>query len=212
MRTLLFLACLLALQDPPRDVLRQQYTQLSGEAIARQLESPSRAVYRYRAAIVNLLQLKPGMTAVDVGAGSGFIARTIAQQVGPEGRAIAVELEPKLVAYMNARATQEGLANFTAVQGRVDGPPLDAASVDAVSMVNTFSYLEKPDAMLLALAAVLKPTGVLVVVDLPREGQGASAVGIDAEEVVRMAEAAGFTRQTESSIVPGQYALRFRKR
>lgn len=61
------------------------------------------------------------------------------------------------------------------------------------------------------MAAALKPGGALLVVDVPRESDGRKVVGIEAEDVVRFATAAGLKREAESGIVPGHYAIRFRK-
>ena len=66
--------------------------------------------------------------------------------------------------------------------------------------------------MLKSINESLKPNGLLLVVDLPREGNPPAAPGMDAEEVIPMAEAAGFRLAGENGIVPGQYALIFRKK
>jgi ubiquinone/menaquinone biosynthesis C-methylase UbiE len=203
---------LLAAQDVPRAVLEQHYKQKSAAEMAAWFEQDSRPVYRYRTAIASLLQLKPGMTAAEIGAGSGFVAREIAKQVGPTGQVIAVELEPKMVAWINERAKADGLSHLRAIEGRSDATGLEPASVDAIAMVNTFSYLEKPEAILASAASALKPSGVLLIVDFPFEGSGATRAGMDVEDVVRLAAAAGFERVSESSIVPGQYGVRFRVR
>jgi arsenite methyltransferase len=205
-------ALTLAVQDVPRPVLDQHYTEKSAAEMAAWFEQDSRPVYRYRTAIATLLQVKPGMTAVEIGAGSGFVARELATLVGPQGKVIATELQPKMVAWMNERAKAEGLAHFTAVEGRVDGTGLEPGSADGILMVDTFSYLEKPEAVLASAAAALKPSALLVIVDFPMEGSGATRAGIDVEDVVRMAAAAGLERVNENSIVPGHYAVRFRLR
>jgi tRNA A58 N-methylase Trm61 len=62
--------------------------------MAAEFESATRPVFRYRVAIAGLMQLKPGMTAADIGAGSGFLARLMAGHVGSTGRVIATELNP----------------------------------------------------------------------------------------------------------------------
>jgi ubiquinone/menaquinone biosynthesis C-methylase UbiE len=209
-RIVLAAAVLLAPQDVPRPVLEQHYRTKSPAELAEWLEQDTRPVYRYRTAIASLLQLKPGMTAVEIGAGSGFVARELAVQVGPRGTVIATELEPKLVAWMREQAKARGLAQFTAMEGRVDGAGLEPASADGILMVNTFSYLEKPEAVLASAAAALKPDGMLVIVDFAMEGSGATRAGIDVEDVIRLATAAGFERVNESSLVPGHYAVRFR--
>jgi ubiquinone/menaquinone biosynthesis C-methylase UbiE len=179
--------------------------------IAARQEQASSAVYRYRVAIAALLQLKPGMVAAEVGTASGFVARAMIAQVGSAGRVIATTVDPKMAEYMTNRARAEGLGNFSAVVAQPHTSGLEPASVDAIAIVNAFSALPRQPEMLQSLASSLKPGGALLIVDLPREGQGASQVGIDADDVVALATAAGFQREAESSVVPGQYAIRFRK-
>jgi ubiquinone/menaquinone biosynthesis C-methylase UbiE len=198
-------------QDRPKNTWDERYKTRTPEAIAADFESTTRPVFRYRVAIVGLMELKPGMVAADIGAGSGFLARIMAGQVGPTGKAIATELNPGMVAYMNARAKADGLTNFSALQAQATSTGLDPASVDAVALVETFSFFDRPREMLQSIAASLKPGGLMLIVDLPREGQGASEVGTDADEVVALATAAGFQRLDETTLVPGEYAIRFRK-
>jgi ubiquinone/menaquinone biosynthesis C-methylase UbiE len=195
-----------------RNTWAAQYQKGSAETFAAKFEEPNREIFRYRAAIVGLMQLKPGMTAGEVGAGSGFMARFMATKVGPEGRVIANELEPKMVAYMKARAEKEGLTNFTVVQGKPATPGFEPASLDAVALVQTFSYLDHPSEMLKSLYESVKPNGLLLIVDFPREGMPPAAPGMDAEEVITLAASAGFVRVGENGVVPGHYALIFRKK
>jgi arsenite methyltransferase len=201
----------LSAQAPTRNVWADEYKTRTAEAMAAQFESEGRAVYRYRVAIAGLLQLKSGMTAAEIGAGSGFLARVMAAQVGSAGRVIATELDPKMVEYMNARASKEGIGNFSAIQGRADATGLQPASVDAIAIVNTLSFVDKREAMLASAAGALKPGGALLVVDFPLEGVGPRQQGIDAEDVIALAAAAGLRREAESGVVPGHYAIRFRK-
>jgi ubiquinone/menaquinone biosynthesis C-methylase UbiE len=200
-----------AAQEPKKNIWEEQYKTRTPEAMAAEFESTTRAVFRYRVAIVGLMELKPGMTAAEIGAGSGFLARMMAEQVGPTGKAIATELDRRMVDYMNARAQAEGLRNFSAVQGQPTSSGLAPRSVDAVALVNVLSFFDRQREMLQSIAASLKPGGLMLVVDLPREGQGTSETGIDADEVVALATTAGFERVNENGIVPGHYAIRFRK-
>ena len=188
-----------------------QEESLSPVEIAAQQESASNAAYRYRAAIAGLLPLKPGSVAAEIGARSGFVARAMASQVGATGRVIAVTLDPRMVAYMNERARAEGIQNLSATLGQPTATGLDAASIDAAVLVNVFSTLTKQAGMLQSIATALKPGGALLIVDIPREGIGSALAGIDADDVVTLASAAGLKREAESSVVPGQYAIRFRK-
>src|SRR5258705_2700036 len=99
--------------------------------IAAQQETAASAAFRYRAAIAGLLQLKPGMVAAEVGAGSGFVARAMASQVGPAGRVIATTPDSKMAGYMAERGRADRLANFSAILASPDASGLESASVDA---------------------------------------------------------------------------------
>lgn len=195
-----------------RNTWEKAYAKGTPESFAATFEEPSRALFRYRAAITGLMQLKPGMTAAEVGAGSGYMARFIAGKLGPEGRVIANELEPKMVAYMNERAAKEGLKNFSAIKGQPTSTGFEPGSIDAIAVVYAFSFFDHPEEMLKSMNASLKPNGLMLIVDVPREGIETSAPGLDAEEVVAFASAAGFTRERENGVVPGHYALIFRKK
>ena len=197
-------------QETPRNIWAQQYQDRTAAAMAEQFEQPSRAVFRYRVAIAGLMELKPGMTAAEIGAGSGFLARVIAQQVSPGGRVIATELDDKMVAYMNERAKAEGITNFTALKGNTTSSGLEPASVDAIAMVNTYSFFDRPKEMLQSAVKALKAGGLLLIVDIPETGSGATRSGVEAEEVIAAAAAAGLSPAGESAVVPGHYALRFR--
>lgn len=214
MLTAWILAFALAVQAAPsaRNTWEKAYPKGTAESFAATFEEPSRALFRYRAAITGLMQLKPGMTAAEVGAGSGYLARFIAGKVGPEGRVIANELEPKMVAYMTERAGKDGLKNFSALQGQPTSTGFEPGSIDAIAVVYAFSFFDHPEEMLKSMNASLKPNGLMLIVDVPREGIEKSAPGMDAEEVVALADAAGFTRAGENGVVPGHYSLIFRKR
>jgi SAM-dependent methyltransferase len=198
-------------QERRRNTWAAQYQARSTAEMVALFESPTRPVFRYRVAIAGLLKLEPGMTVADIGAGSGYFARLLAKEVGPKGRVFATELDPKMVAHIAAQAKAEKLDNLRAVQGENGSTGLKAASLDAVALLDAFSYFDERQAMLKSIAAALKPDGLMLICDLPREGQGASEIGIDADDVVALAAAAGFKRLDEVSLVPGQYVLRFRK-
>jgi ubiquinone/menaquinone biosynthesis C-methylase UbiE len=214
MITSMFITLLLLSQGaggPPRNTWPAQYAKADAATFAAEFEEPSRALFRYRAAMSGLMQVKPGMTVGEVGAGSGSFARHLVEKVGPQGQVFANELEPKMVAYMKDRAAKEGLTNFTAVQGTATSTGFQAGTLDAVAAVYAFSFFDQPDAMLKSMNEALKPGGVMLIVDIPSEQVGAAIVGAEVDDVLARAAAAGFTRLGENAVVPGHYALIFRK-
>jgi ubiquinone/menaquinone biosynthesis C-methylase UbiE len=200
-----------AAATPVRNTWPQAYANKDAAAFAAEFEEPSRALFRYRAAMTGLMQVKPGMTVGEVGAGSGYLSRYIAEKVGPAGRVYANELEDKMVAYMKDRAAAEGLKNLTAVKGTPTSTGFEPASLDAIAAVYAFSFFDDREAMLKSMHASLKSGGVMLIVDLPSEQVGSAVVGIDAEDVMQAAGVAGFTFVRENGVVPGHYALIFRK-
>lgn len=143
---------------------------------------------RYRAAIAALLQLKPGMVAAEVGSTPAVIGSEMAPLVAPGGRVISATLD-----------RTRGATN------------LEPASVDAVALIAVFGVIDRHKELLEHTAAALRPGGALLVVDVPQENDGKKVVGIEADDVVRLATSAGLKREAESGIVPGHYAIRFRK-
>jgi FkbM family methyltransferase len=58
--------------------------------------------------------IRPGMTVVDVGANIGLYSLFLAGLVGPQGRVIAFEPDPDLVALLRANCTANGVGNVEA--------------------------------------------------------------------------------------------------
>lgn len=184
---------------------------LTPAEIAAASENPATAAWRYRTAIAGLLQLKPGMVAAEVGPGSAYVARTMAARVAPDGRVIAAVMDPAMAAFVAERAKAEGLQNLSTRVIQPDGAGLEPASLDAAAVVNALGRAARQQEIVQAIATALKPGGALVVVDIPAESIGSTVVGLDADDVVKLAVAAGLEREAESTVVPGQYAIRFRK-
>src|SRR4051812_31366096 len=67
------------------------------------------------------LGLRRGLSCLEVGAGSGSIARWMADEVGPAGRVLAVDLDPRWCR-TDGRAQLEVRAADLATQPVPDGP------------------------------------------------------------------------------------------
>jgi ubiquinone/menaquinone biosynthesis C-methylase UbiE len=208
---LLTMMLLQAAAPGARNIWVKEYAKKDAAAFAAEFEEPSRALYRYRAAMAGLIGVKPGMKVGEVGAGSGSFSRYVAEKAGPDGHVYANELEPKMVEYMKARAAKEGLKNLTVVQGKVSSTGFEPASLDAIAAIFSLSFFDDREGMLKSMHDSLKPGGLLLVVDTPSEQVGEQMMGIDVEELIAIAGSAGFKRERENGVVPGHYALIFRK-
>lgn len=103
------------------------------------------------AAMLRLLDARPGDRVLDVGAGSGWTAAILSELVGAQGRVIGVELEPALVEFASDNLAQYGAPNATIKQARDDvtGWP-DAAPYNRI-LVSAMAD-EVPDDLLGQLA------------------------------------------------------------
>lgn len=121
--------------------------------------------------IAAVLDLAPGMTVADVGAGDGDFALELARLVGEDGRVIATEVERRKVRKIRRRATAQGLDNVTVFLGSQDDMGLESGCCDAVLLRLVYHHFQEPAPMRAGLRAALKPTGLLAIIDIaPQAG------------------------------------------
>ena len=139
--------------------------------------------------VMDLLQLKPGSTVADIGAGSGWFSVRAARRVGANGRVIAEDINPKAIAYIQQRAQREHLANIVPLLGTPDDPKLTPNSLDAALMLKVYHEIAHPSLVLANLRAALKPGARFGIID--RNGNGADH-GLKESIVRDEVEHAGF--------------------
>lgn len=114
--------------------------------------------------------VEPGMTVVDAGCGFGYVSLALARLVGPRGRVLSVDIEPRAVARLQRRARRAGLAQrieARACEPRDLGLAAYRGKVDLVTVVHTLHEFEDLPGFLAQVAVLLKPEGRLLVVEPP---------------------------------------------
>ena len=111
------------------------------------------------------MQIKPGASVADVGAGDGFFTKRLSNAVGPEGRVFAVDVGADALRRLRQRVSDEGFANVQVIEGSVDDPKLPPGSIDAALIVNAYHEMTEHQAMLTKIKTALKPGGRLVIVE-----------------------------------------------
>ncbi len=115
--------------------------------------------------VLSALELKPGMTVADIGAGTGYYSWRMAQRVGASGTVYAVDIQPEMLKLLERQMSRRGAANVKPVLGGLTDPGLPPGSIDLALMVDVYHEFEYPYEMLAAIVRALKPGGRLVFVE-----------------------------------------------
>ncbi len=150
--------------------------------------------------VMDLLQLKPGSTVADIGAGGGWFSVRASRRVGANGRVIAEDINPKAIAYIQQRAQREHLANIVPLLGTPDDPKLTPNSLDAALMLKVYHEIAHPSLVLANLRAALKPGARFGIID--RNGNGGDH-GLKESIVRDEVEHAGFRQVARYDFTKG---------
>jgi SAM-dependent methyltransferase len=147
----------------------REIAQVMGHTAADWLERPERQSEERPDLLLAELKIKPGDCVADIGAGTGYHTRRMAEQVGPSGKVFAVDIQPEMLELLQKQAKAAGLTNVMPVLGTVSDPKLPPASLDLVLMVDVYHELEFPYEMVRQICVSLKPGGRLVLVEFRGE-------------------------------------------
>lgn len=202
---------------PTAKKLNKEFDADASQWTAR-FEHEGRAIYDKRYEILDAMHLKPGMNVADIGAGSGLIARLMAQRVAPGGTVYAVDISKNMIDHIAKTAAETGITNLKPVLGDPHSPKLEPNSLDLVSIIDSYHHFEFPQDMLREIAKDLRPDGALVLIDFKRID------GVSADYILKMVRAgegtftdefqnAGFELvERRDDMFPDNYLLRFRHR
>ncbi|MBN1657344.1 MAG: methyltransferase domain-containing protein [Anaerolineae bacterium] len=126
--------------------------------LRRRLQPPDETAARHG--------LRPGMVALEVGPGNGRYTLAAARHVGPGGRVVAIDIEPRMVERVARRAAEEGVDNVEARVADVYRLPWVDGTFDAAYMMAVIGEIPEPERALRELHRVLRPGGTLALSEL----------------------------------------------
>lgn len=163
--------------------------------------------------ILNKIELKPDMVAVDFGSGSGGWVIPLAQKL-EEGRVFAVDVQEEPLSALGSKAKSQGLKNIKKVVADVEKevPGIAAFSCDLVLMTNLLFQVDNKEGVFQEAKRVLKQGGRILVVEWkvesvlgPQEGK------VSQEEVKAIAQKLGLRLEKEFEAGTYHYGLLFIK-
>jgi ubiquinone/menaquinone biosynthesis C-methylase UbiE len=164
---------------------------------------------------MDALGIAEGSVVADLGAASGWFTIRLARRVGPSGKVYAEDIQPQMIEVIRRRVQRENLSRIVEVTpGTADDPKLPRNALDAVLIVDTYYEMEQPVMLLRNVARALKPTGRIGIINFTKDGGGPGPPmdeRVDADRVIREANAAGLELIARPDILRYQYLLVFAK-
>jgi precorrin-6B methylase 2 len=117
--------------------------------------------------LMRALNLKKGMVVADIGAGTGYLSRRMADGVGLQGTVYAVDVQTEMISRLSRLS--EKYTNIKPVLSDPSDIKLEPNSLDMAIMVDVYHELEFPYEVAQSIWTALKPGAKLVLVEYRAE-------------------------------------------
>jgi precorrin-6B methylase 2 len=158
------------------------------------------------------LEIKPGSTVADIGAGVGYHTWRMADIVGPSGKVIAEDIQEGMIALLRRNISERKLNNVEIVLGTPRDPKLPSNSIDLVLMVDVYHEFSDPVTMMTRIRDSLKPGGRIVLVEFRKEDPRVPIQPLhkmSVQDVRSELEPLGFKYQKTLEFLPWQHIIFF---
>lgn len=181
------------------------------EAYSAHFDDPARDAWQHPEDVMNLMQIPRGSTVVDLGAGTGYFVSALARRVGDTGQVLALDVEPKMITFLERRVKDQQLTNVRPQRVSADDPGLPPASASRILIVNTWHHIDDRASYAKKLAAALTLDGQLWIIDFTLDAdQGPPAkYRLAPEKIIQELEQGGLDAELVTpEPLPKQYIIR----
>ena len=177
-------------------------------------EGLSRDEWQQPERVIQSLQIRPGESIADLGAGSGYFTFLLAQTVGPAGKVYAVDIDKDMTHLVAKKSKEHGAKNVEVILAKPDDPLLPEGSVDLVFTSNTYHHIEHRVAYFAGARRALRPGGRLAIIEYDRRSwtTGLFKHYTPGEFIKREMEQAGYRLVREFDFLDRQSFLLFEPR
>ena len=158
------------------------------------------------------LDLKKGITFLDVACGRGAYSLAAADIIGKDGRVYAVDLWEEGISFLEKEAASKGIQNIRAFISDVgQSIPVENDCADVcllATVLHDFVGDDVDRGAMREIARATKPEGILAVVEFKKkEGPPGppKPIRLSPEEVVKIVSAYGFQQKHYTEVGPDHY-------
>ncbi|MFV1995386.1 MAG: class I SAM-dependent methyltransferase [Verrucomicrobiales bacterium] len=191
----------------------REISQVVGHRAIAWLERPGREREEVPDKVVANMELEPDDTVLDIGAGSGYFTFRAARRV-PEGKAIAEDINKKMLAFIKEKKTAEGVANLETHLGTIQDVKLPEASVNVAYLVDAYHEFSHPREMMESVLLALVPGGRLILLEYRKEDPSVDIKPLHKmtqRQAIAEMEAVGFEHLETRDFLPSQHFMIFGK-
>jgi SAM-dependent methyltransferase len=160
---------LLAADEPDSAAQRTYKGRVIAPAMSYQgagwLERSDRETTEQPEKVLDSLHIAEGSTVADIGAGTGYFSLRLAKRVGPQGRVLATEIQPQMLAFLKDNMRVAGVKNIDLVLCTPTDTKLPEDALDLALMVDVYHELAYPEETIKQIRKALKSDGRLVLVE-----------------------------------------------
>lgn len=149
-------------------IIRKLYHFPAPAFIGRFLDSDFRRWLQPPDKMIGRSGIKPRVTVMELGCGSGAFTLFIAREVGELGKVYAVDIQPAMLRQLERKLSKtenQGITNIELREANAYDLPFADASVDLVCMVTVLQEIPDKGRALQEVKRVLKPGGILAVTE-----------------------------------------------